>query len=39
MLIQITACYCLYWLPPVPYADGDHEAAGINGQPGQMEYG
>lgn len=39
MLILITACRCLYWLPPVPYADGCHEAAGSNERPGQLEYG
>jgi hypothetical protein len=39
MLILITACYCLYWLPPVPYADGFDEVADPNERPGQLEYG
>jgi len=39
MLILITPCHCLYWLPPVPYADGCDEAAGPTGRPGQIEYG
>lgn len=39
MLIPISACRCLYWLPPVPYADGHREAAGLADRPGQLEYG
>ena len=38
-LTEITSSRCLYWLPPVPYADGDYEAAGIAERPLQMEYG
>jgi hypothetical protein len=38
-LTTITPCRCLYWLPPVPYADGDDEAAGITEKPLQLEYG
>jgi hypothetical protein len=39
MLILITACHFLYWLPPVSYADGFDEAADLNGRPDQLEYG
>lgn len=39
MLIAATACRCLYWLPPVPYADGYREAEGSINRPGQLEYG
>lgn len=39
MLTPITPCHCLYWLLPVPYADGHCEAAGPNKRPAQLEYG
>jgi hypothetical protein len=39
MLILTTACRCLYWLPPVPYANGHLAAAGNNHRPDQLEYG
>jgi len=38
-VIPTTTSRCLYWLPPVPYADGDHGAAGIADRPFQLEYG
>jgi len=39
MLIPITACRCLYWLTPKPYADGAYAAAGLIERPDQLEYG
>jgi hypothetical protein len=38
-LVLITACHCLYWLPPVPYAKGSDGAAGSTERPCQLEYG
>lgn len=39
MLILITACRCLYWLSPEPYADGFYAAEGVIERPDQLEYG
>ena len=39
MLIPITACRLLYWLTPVPYADGSYEADDLAERPLQLEYG
>lgn len=39
MLIPVTACRLLYWLAPVPYADGSYDATGSTERPQQLEYG
>jgi hypothetical protein len=38
-LITTLALRCLYWLLPVPYAEGADEAEGSSNRPGQLEYG
>ena len=39
MLIPVTSSRLLYWLAPVPYADGSYEAGNLVGRPLQQEYG
>lgn len=39
MLILISAFRCLYWLMPVPYADGIYAADSAGELPEQLEYG
>lgn len=39
ILILISACRCLYWLMPVPYADGMYAVTSTGALPEQLEYG
>ncbi|MFK3741393.1 hypothetical protein [Massilia sp. TN1-12] len=39
LLWLLHARHAIYWLQPVPYADGHREAAGLKERPDQLEYG
>jgi hypothetical protein len=39
LLNLFAAWRCLYWVEPVPYADGDVQASARSDKPEQLEYG